>query len=461
MTDQLEYIPLPTLKKFHASTARIRCVVGPVGSSKSTAAVWEVCYYLPKYLKDEFGITSSRWVIVRNTLDELRDTTQRTMFEWFPFGDYKVQKREYNLNYDGMNIEILFRACDRPDDVKKFKSLEITGYLIDESIEVKEDIKKMLKNRIGRFPRKSPLAIGVEVTNPPDVEHQTYSDFKWVTSVPGPISEKPPLDGHIGFWQPPRENEANLRDGYYDDLIKDYANYPDWVERYVDGKPGITVQGKLVYNNFSRGFHVSPKPLKWKGDHLFVGWDNTGNCPAAVIVQMPVPNQVQVLREYHTEKMNIVDFTSYVVACRNRDFPKATFSDFGDPAGSTEYPKKEGGFTSNATLMHEECGIEVEPSEQNLGARTGVVDGQLGKIIGGKPGLLIDPSCVRLINGFMGGYCYKEIGTTGIYSKDPVKNRFSHVQDSLQYVLIKLLKDTIPTRIMKAYKKRQTSFMAA
>jgi len=461
MDDQLEYKPLPTLKKFHASTARIRCVVGPVGSSKTTAAIHEICYYLPSYIKEKFGITSTRWVVVRNTFGELLDTTQRTLYEWFPFGIPKVQKKEYVLNYDGMQVEILFRGCDRPEDVKKFKSLEVTGYLIDESIEVKETIKKMLKNRIGRFPRKSPVAAGIEVTNPPDVEHPTYTDFKWVTHVPGPISEKPPLENHIGFWQPPRENEENLRDGYYDDLIKDYANYQDWIERYVDGKPGITVQGKLVYNNFTRDFHVSRKHLKWDGGPLFVGWDNTGNCPAAVIVQMPIPNQVQILREYHTDRMGIVDFTSYVVASRNRDFPKATFADFGDPAGEAEYPKKEGGFTSNAQLMRDECGVEVEPSEQNFTARIGAVDGQLGKIIGGKPGLLIDPSCVRIINGFMGGYCYKEIGTTGIYSREPIKNRFSHVQDALQYILIKMLKDCIPVHITKAKRKKRTSFMAA
>jgi hypothetical protein len=79
-------------------------------------------------------------------------------------------------------------------------------------------------------------------------------------------------------------------------------------------------------------------------------------------------------------------------------------------------------------------GVDVEPSEQNWTARKESVEQQL-KII---DGLLIDPKCVRLINGFMGGYNYAEIGTSGSFRDKPTKNRWSHVHDSLQYVLVKL-----------------------
>ena len=61
------------------------------------------------------------------------------------------------------------------------------------------------------------------------------------------MPETEPLKNHFGFWQPPRENEANLRAGYYDDLIQDYKDHIDWLEMYVEGKPGVIVTGKLVY----------------------------------------------------------------------------------------------------------------------------------------------------------------------------------------------------------------------
>lgn len=465
----------PTLRRFHACRAKHRCIVGPVGSAKTSAAVMEVGDYLPGFLLEEYGIKKTRWVVLRNSYRELEDTTCYTIRDpnegWFPDGDYSAKDNEYVITHsDGREVELLFRSCDRPDQIKKFKSLEITGYLIDESIEVSQDIKRMLKNRIGRYPKWSTwceafrkkfpeltgmdddqvkeyvaehpdqfkFKFGIEITNPPDVEHPTYSEFKWETPPPGPVPKGIPLDDHVGFWQPPRENEPNLTPGYYDDLIAAYRDSPDWAAMYVEGKPGIVIKGKLVYNNFRRNYHVAKEPLIWARGPLYRGWDNSGNCPACVVVQVPTAGRLQVLREFHTDKLNIVDFTKIVVAQCNLDFPGAVWKDWGDPAGANKYSKREGGFTSNAQLMKDECNVVVLPSDQNFIARVNSVDGALARI----DGILIDPSCIRLINGFLGGYCYPEIGTTGIYRDEPDKNRFSHPHDALQYICLKLLKST-------------------
>jgi len=437
MSEELTYNLLPTLEKFHNCGAQMRAVVGPVGSGKTTGASWEICHFLPFFLYKQYGITSTRWVIVRNTYSELIDTTQRTVFEWFPWGDYKTQSKNYYLSYPEpeLEIELMFRSCDRPQDVKKFKSLEVTGYWIDESIEVADEIKRMLKNRIGRYPRKCPVRFGIETTNPPDVEHVTYTQFAWDTPPPGPISDKKPLKNHTGFWQPPRENNANLRPGYYDDLLNDYADTPDWIEMYVEGKPGVLVTGKLVYNNFSRDKHVAQGSLIYAGGDIIVGWDNSGNTPAAVVCQEPSPQRLQVLAEYNTVKENIVDFTTRVLGdVRERYSKTANIIEWADPAGEAKFSTKEGGFTSNAKLMRDECGSNPQSSEQNLQARIEGVE----KLLRMEDGLLIDPSCTRLINGFLGGYCYPEIGNTGTFSDKPDKNRFSHCHDALQYVAVRV-----------------------
>lgn len=437
------YWPLPTLREFHESDAQIRCIVGPVGSGKTSAASLEVGYYLPWHIWNEYGLKHTRWVVVRNTYPELRDTTQRTFLEWFPDADHKKQANTVHLRYDnGITVEVLFRSCDNPKDVKKFKSLEITGYWIDESIEVADDIKKMLKNRIGRFPKRSPVRYGIETTNPPDVEHTTYSEFAWQTSPPGPIPEGVPKPNHVGFWQPPRENEANLRANYYDDLLNDYSDSPDWAEMYVEGKPGIIVKGKLVYNNFRRDLHVARNELVWAKGPLFRGWDNSGNIPACVVAQIPTATRIQILKEFHSDRMNIVDFARYVVSQCSLLYPEAEFTDWGDPAGWNEFSTKDGGFTSNAKMMKDACGVNPIASENNLTARIGAVEDALSRI----DGLLIDPSCVRLINGFIGGYCYPQIAahaaTETIYGDKPLKNRFSHIHDALQYVIVKIARST-------------------
>ncbi len=52
---------------------------------------------------------------------------------------------------------------------------------------------------------------------------------------------------------------------------------------------------------------------------------------------------------------------------------------------------------------------------------------------------LIDPSCTRLINGFMGGYCFPPSpGIVGEFGRTPLKNKYSHIHDALQYIFVKL-----------------------
>lgn len=444
------YSPLPTLRLYHESPAQIRCIVGPVGSGKTTAAAWENVRFIPKFMADTYGITKTRGVIVRNTYDELIDTTQKTVFDWFPpgeAGEYQSQRKTFNVKFDdNIECEILFRSCDRKEDVKKFKSLELTWYWIDESIEVADEIKRMLKNRIGRYPAQADYKnlrqgqetprFGTETTNPPDVTHPTYKDFKWHSPPPGPVPEGPPLKGHAGFWQPARENEPNLPRNYYANLRNDYANNPDWIDMYIDGKPGVIAHGKLVYNNFKRDLHVAKNALIWNNQPLYRGWDDSGNIPACVVGMMPTPGRIHILKEFHADRMNLADFGRHAVAVCNEEYPNASWADWDDPAGWNEYSTKEGGFTSNAKLITDATGISMKPSEQNLSARINAVDGQMALI----DGLLIDPSCVRLTNGFLGGYCYPEIGNTGSYRDKPDKNRFSHVHDALQYLVVRLVK---------------------
>ena len=439
MTDIKTYIPLPTLRAFHECPAQNRAIVGPVGSGKTSAATLECGLYLPQFLYDQYKIKRSRWAIIRNSYPELRDTTMKTVKEWFPDVVHKIQTSEMHFTLPGgLRVEFLFRSCDRPEDVKKFKSLELTGAWIDESIEVKSEVLLMLKNRVGRFPPKCPVKWCIETTNPPDIEHPLYSNYVWTTPPPGPVPEGEPLENHVGFWQPPGENDSNLRPMYYADLRHDYRNNPDWIDMYIDGKPGLMATGRLVFNNFKRSNHVSHGTLKWNNGPLYRGWDNSGNCPAAVVVQCPTAGSIQVLREYCTDKMGIVDFTRWVVADCELRWPGASYTDYADPAGENQYSTKSGDFTSNAELQLQECRVQTIASEQNWTARKEAVETSLRLI----DGLLIDPSCHRLVNGFIAGYTYPEIGGTGIFRDKPLKNRFSHPHDALQYVLVKLTRPT-------------------
>jgi len=224
--------------------------------------------------------------------------------------------------------------------------------------------------------------------------------------------------------------------GYYEDLARDYANSPDWVQRYIKGQPGILIRGKLVYNNYRRDYHLAKAPIKYWGGRLYLGWDDTGNRPAAAVVQVPSPFQVQILREYYSDRMNIVDFGKWVMEEVAREFPECDdIIHYGDPAGAAQFSTKEGGFTSNEELLFHECGVKIIPSDNNETARIASVESMLARI----NGLLLDPSCVRLEGGFAGGYVYEELlSRPGNYAEHPLKNKYSHVMDGLAYICVKL-----------------------
>src|SRR5208337_71787 len=490
------YIPLPTMMGFHASDAEMRCLVGPVGSGKTTACIQEIGVLLPRHLANVYGMTHTRWAIIRKTYRELMDTTFASVQDWIPYGDWHAAAMTMVINYPPsvgcnypLHVELIFRSCNRPEDMEKFKSLEITGYWVEESVEVNEEVKRMLRGRIGRYPQKSPVRFGIESTNPCDVEHHIYWEHNWVPTgpewetfraeriaealhdgktmdeanklypkicdpnklereagtgrftpwtVPGPRpnAKKKPVSKYLGWWQPPHENDANLKPGYYDALLEDYGSNPEWLHMYVEGKPGIRVLGKVVYGNFLQTRHVSKTPLESNGTPLYLGWDNSGNFPAAVVLQIRGVLSVQVLWEFFSEREGIIDFCRKTLMDLEQMYPGYTIAaNYADPAGGGRFSRGTGGLTSNAQLMFEEFGLTVTPSEQNLYARIQSVDQMLAR----NDGILIDPRCTRLINGFIGGYVYPEkIGVANEFLQSPMKNSFSHVHDALQYACAKL-----------------------
>jgi len=357
--------------------------------------------------------------------------------EWYPWGHHHVQKNNYDIHYpNGVFVEFWLRACDRPEQVKMFRSMQITGAWFEESIEISESVKEVVSSRIGRFPRLSPAKFTIESTNPPDVEHPLFSNYKWIVPPPDVVPTKNPLEDHEGFWQPPYENIANLNIGYYEDLKKRYRDSPDWLDMYVLGKPGAMVRGQLVYYDFFKDKHVAKEPLIWSKGKLYRGWDNTGNTPACVVVQVVGRNKVQILKEFCTDRMDILDFTQWVVTECELMYPGCEYTDYADPAGESKMSSPLGGFTSNAQMMRDECGVATIPSDQNWESRKTSVQKQIGI----ENGLLIDPSCTRTINGFVAGYSYPEISTTGVFKEKPSKNKFSHIHDAIQYVLVKIFK---------------------
>lgn len=240
---RVKYDAPPTLSRFMDSNAFVRCVVGPVGSGKSSAMVVEILRRALEQQPGPDGVRRTRFAVIRNTYSQLRDTTRKTFEQWVPaeLGTWHEQSFTFTMRFRDVHCEVLFRALDRPEDVKKLLSLELTGAYINEAREMPQTVFDVLQTRVGRFPSKlqgGPSWFGIWLdTNPWHTGHWGFKLFS---------EEKP--NGHDLFEQPggrepTAENTDNLPPGYYERLCA--GKDSEWVAEYVDSKYPASDRGSI------------------------------------------------------------------------------------------------------------------------------------------------------------------------------------------------------------------------
>ena len=107
---------------------------------------------------------------------------------------------------------------------------------------------------------------------------------------------------------------------------------------------------------------------------------------------------------------------------------------YGDPAGDQRVQTDE----STPFQILRGRGLNARPAPSNdVALRLESVTAVLNRMTDGESGMIIDPKCNNLIKGFDGGYHYKRLQVSGErYDERPNKNRFSHIHDAFQYLLL-------------------------
>lgn len=452
-----------TVRRFFNSDAFVRGIRGPVGSGKSVACCVEVfrrsVEQKPSLID---GIRKSRWVITRNTQPELKTTTIKTWLDWFPekiYGKFNWSPPfTHRIRRSGLDLEVIFLALDKPDDVKKLLSLELTGLFINEAREVPKAIVDGATMRVGRYPSEregGPSWSGVIMdTNSPDEDHwwaimsgekpppefmsadeiaQLVKPKDWeFFKQPGAMQPIKGERGKILGWEinPARENQKGIKTDYYERMIA--GKTTGWISVYVGNEYGTLTDGKPVYPDFDRALHVSPVSLLPVGGvPLTVGMD-FGLTPSAIFCQK-VRGQWRILREIVTTDMGAKRFGRLV----KEEAVKlgGTFNYWGDPTGDNRVGTDE----DTVFRVLRESGIMVRGTHTNDPAwRIDAVEAPLLRLVDKQVGLLVDPGCKNIIAGFEGGYHYKRMQVTGAerFEDLPNKNRFSHPHDALQYAML-------------------------
>jgi PBSX family phage terminase large subunit len=438
----LEYVASPTGSKFHVAEDFVRAIMGPIGSGKSVTCIMDMLKHAVNQSPNKKGLRKTRWAVIRNTYRELIDTTVKTFFDWIPehLGNYAkvdMQFTLYQMLPDGtfVHAEFLFRALDRPNDVKKLLSLEITGAFINEAKEVPRAVVEMAQGRCGRYPSKrdgGPTWFGLLMdTNPPDADHWWYKLF-----------EETRPDNHKLFRQPSgvssgAENKHNLPLRYYENMMA--GKDQEWVNVYVHGEYGFVSSGKAIYPEYNDGLHFMTTPIRHLNQPsttIYVGID-FGLTPAAVIGFFTPMGQLVIADELVTFNMGAVSFGKMLHRMLSSPvYSKCTIEVYGDPAGEQRSQTDE--MTPYMILAHQ--GIVAWPTFTNdVSIRREAVAKLLTELgPDGKPMLVVTEKATMVRKGFIGGYEYRRMQVVGSerYAEKPDKNRYSHVHDALQYLVL-------------------------
>lgn len=382
------------------------------------------------------------------TYRELADTTLATWLQWFPEGTAGSLNRSdmvYKIRYGQIEADVLFRALDKPGDVRKLLSLELTGGWVNEARETPKVIVDVLGDRVGRYPptdKKAgtgPSWSGIIMdTNPPDDDHWWYNlaeverppGYKFLRQ-PGGLIE---INGRF-FPNPKAENLEHLEDNYY--LVRMPGKSPAYIRVYYCGQYGFIVDGKPVYPEYVDAVHCAQNPIPpVSGLPVYIGID-FGLTPAALFGQRLQNGRWLWLDELVTENMGATSFAKLLAPKIREEFGNLEIRRItGDPAGDTRSEVDE----ATCFQILKANGIPAVPAPTNdFMVRRDAVGNALTRFIDGKPGLIISPKCKTARKGMAGGYCLKRLQVVGEerYKDMPDKvNIYSHVCEAGQYMML-------------------------
>lgn len=461
-------------ERFLHDDSLVTGIRGPFGSGKSVLCVHKIMKKIqeqePWEVKDSHGriverIRYSRWVICRNTFPELKLTTVKTWRDWVPdmLGEFAWSAPyTHYLDYpmpDGTRVkaEVIFLALDRPEDVKKVLSLDLTGAWINEAREVDKAILDALTSRINRYPGPmmgGPSWSGIIMdTNSPDEEHWwpiMAGDVEvpeWMGEEEARMLVKPP--GWTFYTQPPamlevfddtgkvigyemNPDRANrkLKDKYYQDMIVGKSR--TWIRIYILNQYAALIAGKAVYPDWSDELHVLKAVYKPDPKYtIYVGIDY-GRTPAAIFLQY-IGKRVFVFSEFLMAGVSTRTFIrSLKSEIARKGWQSFTMSLHGDPSGDDMKETAD----DAPSMIARSLGLVIHPAPTNDPlVRIEAVSALLTEMTPEGPCYNVSPNCHHLIAGFRGGYHFPPMkgGNRGQYDTRPKKNRSSHPHDGNQY----------------------------
>jgi len=437
-----------TISAFMQCDARHRDIMGPFRSGKSSGSVVEVVRRAMRQQRGPDGFRRSRWMVTRNTMPQLRDTTIKTWLSWFPnksIGYYKETGKTYFIEIDDIRAEVMFRALDTPEDVGNLLSMEFTGAYLNEKREIAREVIEAIHARIGQYPALKdggPSWYGDwGDTNPPEegsylqamYEGRDPDDQKKALPNEWAVFKQPPAmfkqeDGSYKM-NPAAENLENLIPGYYSDLVKGKTD--DYIRVNVLGQYGRSKGGRPVHPEFNREIHVAKGLLIPNRDLVLLIAADFGLTPAMALKQQDAFDRVLTLDDIACFDMGL----ERAIETKLLPLVKRKYQGFeiivtGDPSGET---RAQGNEVSCVDIFREykrHLGKVKMASSNDPVARRGGTDHFLAAK--SPVAYLVDSGCDASIAALSGGFMFKQ-HKDGRHSEEVDKTDASHIGEANEY----------------------------
>jgi len=436
----LRYTPPRTVRDFMLDHENmVRVIVGPLGSGKSMGCIMELLRRAREQAPDRAGMRKTRFAIVRNTAQQLRQTVLADINEHlgpivkFFVTDSTVQIRVPLPDGTFMHSDWMLIPLDTPQDVRRLLSLQLTGAWINEVREVPFDIISGLLGRLGRYPsalRGGPTWFGlIADTNPWDTD-SPYHD----ALVLNPVKRWKLYHQPSGIG-PDAENIPNLPDNYYENLVT--GRNEDWVNVHVESQWGTSNAGQAVFRrSFKADRHVVDKEVLVNPMRPLMLAFDFGRTPSCLITQTDVLGRLLIFEEIVTEDMGLYMMVKERVLPRLQTYPYAGRRIFAicDPAGNQKSSLSE----ENAFDALKNCGLMAYAASTNdIDPRLRAVEKMLREDVQGTPAIQIyRQGCPTLIMALGNKYRYKK-KKDGQLEETPEKlHPWSDVADCLQYACL-------------------------
>lgn len=449
----LNYTPSKTVREFMLSEHSMRALMGPVGGGKTSGAVVELLRQSILMLQGADGLRRSVMLVVRNTKQQLKDTTVASVRELLPVEIFKWREGEMTMEFEFNDVRSrwLFRSLDTPEDVQRVLSLQVTWVWVEEAREIPVPLLSDLEGRRGRYPAQSKSEAFpdgfryrsgiIYTTNPPEIDSAHYKLMEGLPQVddePNSVIDVAAFKQPSGL-SPEAENIENLRPGYYDELSKGKSQA--WIDVYVHGLYAKSQHGKPVYEKsfqydrrVKRGLPIDPfLPV-------IVGIDSARQ-PAAVFMQLGRDGRLRKLREAVGFDMGFKTFigTKLNPVIKNF-FPNNPLVFIGDPAWKRQNETDD----DSIRKLLKKTFVTDMPDSGNA-VKSALTNDPVARINAldepfrnwwpdGEPGIEYDAECKMLVEGLRSKYRYTRQKTAdGKFKDAPDKNNWSHVCEADQY----------------------------